>query len=62
MDTNTSKTIRSQICNGAYNIIFHYGHVPESNVEKGIFYLYDSTEDEFQENWIGYLTEERRLA
>lgn len=39
-------------CDGTYNIIFHYESLLEPNEEKGIFYLYDSTEDECLDGYV----------
>ena len=39
-------------CDGTYNIIFHYESLLEPNGEKGIFYLYDSTEDECLDGYV----------
>ena len=39
-------------CDGTYNIIFHYESHFEPKEEKGIFYLHDSTEDEYLDGYV----------
>jgi hypothetical protein len=39
-------------CDGTYNTIFHYEMLPVPNDEKGIFYLYDSTETECLDGYV----------
>lgn len=45
-NTNSQEYTLNLDCDGTYNTIFHYESLPEPKDEKGIFYLYDNTEEE----------------